>query len=356
MPANKYIGFIHWPRLWAGLSPMCLSGKYDPTAFDPITLRDEVWSGTLGSNKIPIKVHRDGSFLFDLQLYCGGNLIPEDLSSQSMTSIGNLDEQRCEFLSAYLYCLHTKISSEQKQTVSKMIVRPKMLVIESDQIINVKEDQLASQLAQAPYAGSYSDEKPQFMDFRVNTHPGNCVHTNTLSAAGSLFSKILDSDKSEELIRLCSLQLRAYEDAEQHQYRFSLAQAFMVSEFILSEMYSERNDNEANRDSIFKKIKSLCHEGIELPVCQACRSDFKKSRKESLSWKECLSGTLTEEDVEEGRICLNRVRLCRNKWIHGHDVIQANEAEEAIRVSEDLIRMRYGLTLFSNLHQSARTW
>jgi len=122
MTEKQYIGLIHWPRLWAGMPPCSLlgSGKNNPNEFDPSTLRDEVWTGTIGRVEIPLKVYREGTFLFDLEGWKNGVLSPIKFDPQAQSSldigdIGNLDEQRCELLNTYLYCLYSKLLSEQKK-------------------------------------------------------------------------------------------------------------------------------------------------------------------------------------------------------------------------------------------------
>ncbi len=355
MTEKQYIGLIHWPRLWAGMPPCSLSGTDTPEKFDPASLRGVVWTGTIGSVKIPLKVYREGTFLFDLEGWKKGILSPLKFDSQAQSSleigdIGNLDEQRCELLNTYLYCLYSKLTSVQKRGVKKMLLIPNNLIIESDGLINVKSDEFTFHLANSCYEGTYSSNFPKSFDFRVNMHPGNYVSIETLNATAELFSQILDSDKSDELIRLCSLQLRAYVDIEQHQYRYSLSQAFMVTEFIIGELYSEQIPNGKPRDSIFLKIKKLIRSSQSLPICQLCITDIETAGEN------CLSGNLTQTNVENGDYCLNRTRQIRNNWIHGHNTIELNEAIEAIRVSEKLIKDRYGIDIFSNVSQSARVW
>ncbi len=357
MTEKQFIGLIHWPRLWAGMPPSSLSGSgnYNHNEFDPATLRDVVWTGTIGRVEIPLKVYREGTFLFDLEGWKKGILSPIKFDPQAQSSldigdIGNLDEQRCELLNAYLYCLYSKLLSKQKKGVRKMLLIPNILIMESDGLINVKSDELTFHLASACYEGTYSSNFPKSFDFRANMHPGNYVSIETLNATAELFSQILDSDKSDELIRLCSLQLRAYVDAEQHQYRYSLSQAFMVTEFIIGELYSKKIPDGKPSDSIFLKNKKLIRSFQSLPICQLCISDIEAAKEN------CLSGNLTQTNVEKGELCLNRTRLIRNKWIHGHDTIELNEAIEAIRVSERLIKECYGIEIFSSVSQSARVW
>jgi len=231
-----------------------------------------------------------------------------------------------------------------------MLLIPNTLIIESGGLINVKSNELTFQLANACYEGTYSSNFPKSFDFRANMHPGNYVSIKTLDATAELFSQILDSDKSDELIRLCSLQLRAYVDVEQHQYRYSLSQAFMVTEFIIGELYSEQIPNGKPRESIFFKIKKLIRSSQSLPICKLCMSDIEAATKN------CLSSNSNQTNVENGDYCLNRTRLIRNKWIHGHETIELDEAIEAIRVSEKLIKERYGIKIFSSVSQSARVW
>lgn len=113
---KKYFGIIHWPRVWMVLPPGCLTGKYVPMSVDPATLADEVWSG---GSTMPIKIRRDGTILFDMSIYRSGELAPFDFNvlspgTESQKDVSLLDEERCDVINTYLYCLYSKTPTVQR--------------------------------------------------------------------------------------------------------------------------------------------------------------------------------------------------------------------------------------------------
>ncbi len=264
MPESSFIGFIHWPRLWAMSPP-------DIDNFDPSILKNTVWEGTLGHQGITLRIRHEGSFLFDLGSYRGGILAPKQ--NGDIDEIISTDGRRCDFFNAYLYCLYTCFHSEQHHSQEKMTAKTKSLILEGELCLSAKQDELTIALTQACFGSTYHPLQPRFADFRVRTAPNWYLTGQTLTKTAELFSQILDHEKSEELIQLCSLQLQAYVSAEQHMYRHSLAHAFMVTELIVDQKYDKPN----NHDGVFKKIKKLCADGGDLPICAPCRKDFKNS-------------------------------------------------------------------------------
>ncbi len=62
------------------------------------------------------------------------------------------------------------------------------------------------------------------------------------------------------------------------------------------------------------------------------------------------------ETIENSDICINRVRLNRNEWVHDHTEIPETAAIEAIRISEALIKNQYGINLTASVECSAAVW
>ena len=123
----------------------------------------------------------------------------------------------------------------------------------------------------------------------------------------------------------------------------------MVTEFIVDQQVQPYSETK-NQDSIFKKIKKLEAVGVNLPICKPCREDFQKSNTK------CGSAASTRDTLENGEICINRVRLNRNGWIHDHAEISDTAAIEAIRISEALIKNHYDVVLTATVTHSAAVW
>jgi hypothetical protein len=116
--------YYHWPPVWVGGAPSwaIYPPQHAKAEIDVSVLDDEVYRDTLSSG-MPVRVLREGVFIFDFSSWEPGRSLPE-APFPGFAELASVALRRASVMNAHLACLYTAMAQLQIQSSIPMVVTP----------------------------------------------------------------------------------------------------------------------------------------------------------------------------------------------------------------------------------------
>ena len=253
--------YYHWPAFWVGAPPKWyMNTSASQEELDVSVLGDDVYRDTLAVG-IPVRVQRQGMFIFDFSHWEPGRPLPSNDSAEyDFDDSASVVLRRATLMNAHLACLHTAIAKLQNYAHTMMLVTPSdTIAIQSfeEPLGNTGGGSLALELFMAIFPSTYSPSIPAKMDWRLRGRVLT-VELSTVRESFRLLNSITSNESGNllDIIDLFARSGRAYQD---HNYSLCLVTAWTICERLLSKMWesyleekSGKNDGE-RRNPVYQQ-------------------------------------------------------------------------------------------------------
>src|SRR6266536_286403 len=318
-------GFYHDPPLWVGSSPVDHASQ---SANFP-AFRETVFDKAL-SNRIALKVTREGLFAFTFSSWEPGRLLPDspgapmDFEKQASAILN-----RTLVMNAFLAFFYTNEHRLSQFERDRMVVTPELVISMHGDGMGFGT-QRVSQLVLSSYESTYRPQVPAIFDDRIMFR-GKPVPLEVVAKTADELDQLLASDTSDGLL-LADLFLRSSKSYQDQNHSFALIINWTITEKLIQELwqvYQRDNKDRDGRRFITKERAKRLDDGRTFTAAVIT---------EMLSFAQYISAELYAD------ICI--VRKKRNDWIHSLvSGISSDDARKAADVSSRLLQQVRGIEL-----------
>lgn len=331
--------YYHWPAIWVGDAPHTSGVEINLAA-----LGDEVCRTTL-PGPLEAQVLREGRFVFDFSAWPPGRALEAgpDGVDRDFDAAARVILRRVELMNAHLVCLYTAIARRQQYHVGKMVLAPRDLISmrSMDEEGGSFGEGWVGALSMSRYPTTYA--LPPMADWRVMArYP--VVEIETVAESFRILSAVLQhpGEQTLPLVALLAHSCKAFED---HDYSLCLVTAWTIAERLLWARWEEylraNRTREVNGEAVAFVNRDRMKKLLD-------GRDFTASVvSEILSLMDLLPYSLYRD--------LASVRGRRNAFLHGLGQVARQDAECAVRVAEEMLRLVTGIDMLvplqSAIHQ-----
>lgn len=305
-------------------------------SIDVTVLADEVFRGEL-SIGVPVRVLREGMFIFDFSAWEPGRPLPVQDDPGDFDVIAAIALRRSTLMNAHLACLYTAIARLQDiAPQGTMVVTPSELIT-----INSFEeswggtggDTRLSALSQARFASTYGVGLPPCFDWRLMFRFPT-VEVPTLEESFRLLNTITNHS-SESLLDTVDLYMRGCRAQQDHNYSLALVMMWTICEQLLQKLWRRYLNDNRQRELDGNKVPFVTRE-----------------RKKALEDSRTFSASVVSEMLSlVGRLPLHlykeltKARKTRNRWVHDLAPVSREAAQSSVKAAEQMLRFVEGVDL-----------
>lgn len=340
---SKKIGFYLNPYIWIKDSPLI---SKEALLFDGKKAKELVFQNNISSANydICINVYRDGLFMFDFKkIKISSSILQAPID---FSEIDNALEV-VRILNTYLVCLWLAILSKNKQIVDQgysfkpFSISPQDLLCLEDYDdgkaqLEGKSDRFLwliskrGDLGKVTSFGNPENIDPYFRRFQIP------ISKEIILSSFDTIQVILSRNDSYKLIVLFELLSKSYHLNSLHDWDWSLMTSWAAIESTLSDFWKQ---------FILKNEKIVNPDGLEMTFIDKTRKnrleDFRSYSSsvqlEVLSFADELDFSLFGS--------LQKLRKCRNDWIHSLKHVSSEDAENAAKTLLEFMDLVYSLNL-----------
>jgi hypothetical protein len=327
-------GFYHFPPVWVGAAASSSNGEVDLNE-----LNDQIFNESF-ANGVQMRVSREGLFLYDFSSWPEA-VMPSGDRPPAFEGIASVQLKRCAFMSSFLACLYTSLSSVQSTVIPKMAISPSDLVLAQtlDGPNMSSSDFRVMSLLMSRYVSTYPAGFPLQVDWRLGFRH-TVIDRLTLEQGVAIFDEILaHGGGNHGLITISDIYTRACTYFEEHNYPLCLINAWAICEVLLQARwvsYVEANQDRAIDTSTARFISQ------ERKRRLTSSRDYTASViLETLSLLDQIPFDLYKK--------LDKARSTRNGWIHELRPVRADDARATIEAAESLFSSDFGVVLHAPL-------
>jgi len=340
---SKKIGFYLNPYIWIKDSPLI---SKEALLFDGKKAKELVFQNNISSANydICINVYRDGLFMFDFKkIKISSSILQAPID---FSEIDNALEV-VRILNTYLVCLWLAILSKNKQIVDQgysfkpFSISPQDLLCLEDYDdgkaqLEGKSDRFLwlipkrGDLGKVTSFGNPENIDPYFRRFQIP------ISKEIILSSFDTIQVILSRNDSYKLIVLFELLSKSYHLNSLHDWDWSLMTSWAAIESTLSDFWKQ---------FILKNEKIVNPDGLEMTFIDKTRKNRLEDFRSYSSSVQLEVLSLADELDFSLFGSLQKLRKCRNDWIHSLKHVSSEDAENAAKTLLEFMDLVYSLNL-----------